>query len=210
MRFMRSMFDKGHHYVNNDLLCTFKKMKPRRSSLSLFGVFSLSSAAYLAYDFLYQPEKNDMPITSKKIFIFSDTICNIKKFNAEELLKKELIVRGGLLYRADNLNIALDGSDWIYVLRNDGKIFIEHQKRRVINHTSFGLGFSILSAGEVLIKQGKVYELNEDSGHYRPKNRVQLMEARLQELNVIFHPEYECKNYKSRPRIKKIESSKAF
>lgn len=172
-----------------------KPLKPSQYKTSItLGLFG--TAGYLLYDFKYHPGNMDIPIKPKKILYPFDQINHIKIFNLDELEKRQLVVKNGLIYRSDQDN-PLDGK-WIYVMNVDNKIYIG-EREKGINHTSLGRKLHILAAGEMTIKDGRLIELNENSGHYRPNNRVQLIEMELKKLDVILDSKYQCKNFHSRP-----------
>ena len=80
--------------------------------------------------------------------------------NSEVLTKKEysgyVMSQGGDLY--------------------SGPHFTPREKQSARYHSSYFGGEPILCAGEVLIKEGVIYEINNSSGHYRPgANNVSLM-----------------------------------
>ncbi|MDQ0783949.1 hypothetical protein QF044_003803 [Chryseobacterium sp. W4I1] len=57
----------------------------------------------------------------------------------------------------------------IFVMSEEGKIYLS-KNRQVgeFHHSSFLEGKPISAGGEILIKQGRIKEINNGSGHYRP------------------------------------------
>jgi hypothetical protein len=175
-------------------------MYTRRRIIHCFSFFAVTSAGYLSYDLNCTPIQKDIPLHPKKIFYLSDRIYKTVRFTPAELQGKELKIRNGYLYESDS-DIPLHGDDWIYIMDANQKIFIARQCRRKVNHLSIGHACMVLAAGELKVRNGKLYELNENSGHYRPKDRLSLVEDRIKMLGAEFSPEYISKNYKFRPMM---------
>jgi hypothetical protein len=189
----------AHHKVESDEHSIVKTLglglflrTAYENKYSLAGMLGFIGTSSLVSDYYSHPKNQQDCLEIKKIFYLLDTINRIKRFTNEELTKKELVVRDGLLYRADS-NHPLDNDNLIYVLLKDGRVFVETQKRNVINHSSLGSHVDVMAAGEIKISKGKVYSLDEKSGHYRPYHRVQLLEHKLKHEGAIFHSDYECK-----------------
>lgn len=57
---------------------------------------------------------------------------------------------------------------WIYVLDTGGRFYIHAKHRGSFHHSSFVGGGAVLSAGGIVVCQGRITKLTADSGHYRP------------------------------------------
>ena len=57
----------------------------------------------------------------------------------------------------------------IYIMDLRGHMYVSFEAERdVIHHSSLASGDPVLAAGEMLIFKGRVYAINNQSGHYRP------------------------------------------
>jgi hypothetical protein len=64
--------------------------------------------------------------------------------------------------------------DYMYVLKYTKEFYVFKERRGEIQHISITLGEAVLGAGEIKIKDERIVEINNLSGHYRP-TRLQLM-----------------------------------
>ncbi len=92
----------------------------------------------------------------------------------------ELTVKDGLLYDASGKLFDTTASATargqgkaIFVMDENGRIFAStYQKVGQFHHSSFLAGKPVAAAGEIIVKNGKVIALNNQSGHYRPTAEV--------------------------------------
>jgi hypothetical protein len=57
----------------------------------------------------------------------------------------------------------------IYIMDQAGQIYISfNAEKGKIHHSSLAAGLAVACAGEMIIYQGKLYYINNRSGHYRP------------------------------------------
>jgi hypothetical protein len=109
-----------------------------------------------------------------------DIQMSTRMFTAQERINKRIIISpDGLFNYAADVNalvntkgmVSHSGSNYAaYVINTKGEISLfEHigMKDRVA-HSSFFSGRSVLGAGEMKIANGKLVELTDYSGHYRP------------------------------------------
>lgn len=107
----------------------------------------------------------------------------VKYFDAEErkafrvfITPEGLFVdHQGRKIDTSNSSGALDMAIW--VLSPDKKLYLSKKyneykynpsKSTIINHSSFLSGGEVLAAGKMIIKDGKLIRVNNDSGHYKP------------------------------------------
>jgi hypothetical protein len=117
-----------------------------------------------------------------------DTLSFIS-FSKEDLAKKELQVKDKKLFLGDESTVKLDSSirfPFIYVMMPDHKIYITKPIDGKIFHSSLTQGNEPLAAGEIVIKYGYIFLINEKSGHFCPKNRAGLVVEDLQSQGYQF------------------------
>ncbi len=133
----------------------------------------------------------------------------VKRYSAEELEQKKLIVRDGILYLKNSetpmqsvyfMTDRYDGPEiFNYVMFGDGTIVIdrpEHQSPFFRSyHSSLTTMEKPIAAGEIIFSNGQVESLNEKSGHFKPKNRVQYVEQQFRSLGVQFASNYSLSTY---------------
>jgi hypothetical protein len=152
-----------------------------------------SISAYLRYDLHYSPKNSDEPLKTKTIFFIFDLINQTKKFTKEELVEREITIKEGLVFHAKSMT-PLEDNKWIYIMNKNTDMYVETPKKGFINHASLGDTQEVICAGEMKTQEGRVSLLNEKSGHYRPKNRVKLVEENLKKSGTQFHSSYTYNN----------------
>jgi hypothetical protein len=53
------------------------------------------------------------------------------------------------------------------VLDTSGRLYCHAKQRGSFHHSSFLRGGAVLSAGGIVVEQGRIMKLTADSGHYR-------------------------------------------
>lgn len=76
---------------------------------------------------------------------------------------------GQILIQDKPLNNASSRKPFIFVVSLEGNFYINEQKIHQIHHSSEFAGGTVLSAGEIQIKDGKLVKISNSSGHYGPK-----------------------------------------
>ena len=66
------------------------------------------------------------------------------------------------------------GKSFIYVLGPDKKVYTGEYNRGTFNHSSFLSGSPVMGAGELVVKDGKIVEITDKSGHYEPDDSANL------------------------------------
>lgn len=56
---------------------------------------------------------------------------------------------------------------WIYVLDTCNRLFVHAKYKGKFHHSSFLQGGAVLSAGGIVVEDGRIMKLTADSGHYR-------------------------------------------
>lgn len=101
-------------------------------------------------------------------FQISDHIRCIKSLTKDQVKKYQLISKNNNLYFKHN-SFRADGEKSLnYVLSGQGEIFAHRAIKNVFHHSSFLAGEPVACAGEITIRDGKVVDINNRSGHYRP------------------------------------------
>lgn len=57
---------------------------------------------------------------------------------------------------------------WIYVSDCEGRFYVGRKIKGHFHHSSFLAGGAIRAAGGIKVRQGKLLEINPNSGHYKP------------------------------------------
>ena len=60
----------------------------------------------------------------------------------------------------------------IFVMDPEGKLYIGSHTPGEFHHSSFLSGAPVASAGEMTVKNGKILEISNESGHYQPKQSL--------------------------------------
>ena len=99
-------------------------------------------------------------------------------FNAEQRETYRVFVSDGLLMGVHGFPIDAVRDDYttddgaalygIFAMDACGRIYLSYHHFTEFHHSSFLAGAPIASAGEMLIVDGQLLELNNSSGHYRP------------------------------------------
>lgn len=137
---------------------------------------------------------------------------NLKYYSLSELYNKRVEVRNGLLYPVNGKlplhcediydNGMLEGTQCFnYVMFKDGTLLIDQEKQMYygplkINHNSLAAAHEEpVAAGEIIIRKGRIHQLNEYSGHFKPKYRVQYVEQQLKSMGALFTNSYKIHIY---------------
>ncbi|GBB99360.1 hypothetical protein RclHR1_00350016 [Rhizophagus clarus] len=70
--------------------------------------------------------------------------------------------------RRDSTEIGPKREKWIYVTDCRGKFYVGQKIKGYFHHSSFLAGGAIQAAGGIKARQGKLLEINPNSGHYKP------------------------------------------
>jgi len=82
------------------------------------------------------------------------------------------IDKNGLLRDAEG-NLFNHDDDCIFILNENNEILIsKHNKQDEFHHSSLSAGKDVKFAGEIFVKNGKIVELTNKSGHYEPPSRI--------------------------------------
>lgn len=136
----------------------------------------------------------------------------MKYYSFIELYNKKVDVRNGLLYPVNGKvpfhcediydNGMLEGTQrFNYVMFKDGTLLIDQNKMYYDNgpfvcHSSLAAAHEEpIAAGEIIIREGRIDQLNEYSGHFKPKYRVQYVEQQLKSMGATFTRSYKIHNY---------------
>lgn len=125
----------------------------------------------------------------------------VKYLSHIELSKYELSVRNGLFYDAKNRLynsgqrvLCFGHHDSIFVISPQGRIYAcRHAVPGRFHHSSFLQGRPVATAGEVIIKQGRLKAISYMSGHYQPNthhfnqglNFLKNQGVSMQSVNVL-------------------------
>ncbi|CAG8470028.1 7381_t:CDS:2, partial [Acaulospora colombiana] len=71
---------------------------------------------------------------------------------------------------ASNSNVAVR-EKWIYVTDCEERFYVGRKQKGHFHHSSFLAGGAICAAGGIKVDQGKLLEINPNSGHYKPAQR---------------------------------------
>lgn len=138
---------------------------------------------------------------------------NLKYHSPKVLYNKRVEVREGLLYQVNGKlplhckdiydNGMFEGTQWFnYVMFKDGTLVVDQEKQMynerkpLVNHYSLAVAHEEpVAAGEIKIKEGRVDGLNEFSGHFKPKYRVQYVQEQLRSMGATFSKNFKIYNY---------------
>ncbi|CAB4429466.1 unnamed protein product [Rhizophagus irregularis] len=70
--------------------------------------------------------------------------------------------------RRESTEIGPRREKWIYVTDCSGKFYVGQKKKGHFHHSSFLAGGAICAAGGIKVREGKLLEINPNSGHYKP------------------------------------------
>lgn len=89
-----------------------------------------------------------------------------------ERVNYQLFIRNGLIYNSRGQLFHTDGKRALFVMDKEGQIYGKINRNPGIlqnfHHTSFLAGSPAASAGEITVDTGKLIEITDSSGHYRP------------------------------------------
>lgn len=114
--------------------------------------------------------------TSKQIpfFMYLEQKCNydlipeIQYFSDSKLKSCEIYIKNGLLYQSNGNLLSTDmHKEYLFILTKDNIMYGCYGNRNV-KHTSLSIGDAIKCGGALKVNNGKVQEINLDSGHYFP------------------------------------------
>lgn len=127
----------------------------------------------------------------------------MKTYSFREIEKKELVVRKGFLYQKGSNTVLhsykYDEDELIifnYIMLSNGKIIVDEQRLEKNSffspslartfHTSISRDIKPVAAGEMIFDHGRVELLNENSGHFQPKDRVHYVQEELKKMGAQF------------------------
>lgn len=70
--------------------------------------------------------------------------------------------------RRESTEIGPRREKWIYVTDCSGKFYVGQKIKGHFHHSSFLAGGAIRAAGGIKVREGKLLEINPNSGHYKP------------------------------------------
>lgn len=121
----------------------------------------------------------------------------VKYYNKRERRRFLLSVNDGKLHDSDGRPYdTTDGGPRadghaIFVMDESGRIYSSrYSKVGEFHHSSFLAGEPVAAAGTILVKNGTLHELTDDSGHYKPgKSYTMQAVEHLRSLGVKIAPE---------------------
>lgn len=99
---------------------------------------------------------------------------NVKYLTPEERQDYKLTIKDGLLYQGEELfdtsKMHSKGSigKAAFIITSEGEILAAEHKGGEFHHSSFMSGERVAMAGMIEVKDGKIMEINNVSGHYKP------------------------------------------
>jgi hypothetical protein len=105
---------------------------------------------------------SDLPGTKYRHDI---TPADVKYFTPEQQAKQRVFVKDGQLTFE---NGALGDGKWIFVVDQQGRLIVDQAVLGRTHHSSLSAGKPVLMAGELEIKNGKLSDIGNLSGHFRP------------------------------------------
>ena len=97
----------------------------------------------------------------------------IHYFTPEEREDHRVIIVGGQVYDHVGAPYQAPPNKLMYVMDKSGNFYFFNQKGHEDNrHSSVFAGAPVAGAGEIMVVNGKVAEINRDSGHYSPPQRI--------------------------------------
>jgi hypothetical protein len=116
---------------------------------------------------------------------------NVVYLSPEQRDNYELRPHDGLLFRKDGIvpvdtKLFYGNRSLLYVISPDKKIYSGRGAKYIMHHSSFLAGGDVLAAGKLIVADGKVILVSNNSGHYRPSARYLLQAIQLfHELGVL-------------------------
>ncbi|MFT4554364.1 MAG: hypothetical protein ACI9S8_003015, partial [Chlamydiales bacterium] len=103
------------------------------------------------------------------------------EFSDYELRNMELFIDpNGLATIGDQVLGSEEHHNFLFFMRCDGRIFLTPDTEAPgIYHSSLSGGYWPLAAGKMRCIMGKIIKINEDSGHYKPSNRLDFVAEAL-------------------------------
>jgi len=84
-----------------------------------------------------------------------------------------LTIRDGLIYDASGAPVETHERGTIFVMTADGRFYAKLAPEvGLFHHSSFTAGGPVAAAGELVVHAGKLEEVSDKSGHYRPPARL--------------------------------------
>lgn len=81
-------------------------------------------------------------------------------------------------------------SPYIYVMDDSGNLYVDMHVGNEVYHSSLCATGRPIAAGEIVVYDGVILMMNEESGHYAPKNRVQGAVEFLKKEKGMRFPKY--------------------
>ncbi|CAI9769491.1 unnamed protein product [Fraxinus pennsylvanica] len=126
----------------------------------------------------------------------------VKYFGQEERKKYEyVVVEGKILHNMTRkpLHHGSPQLKYIFVVSTSKKLYIGEKEKGIFHHSSFLAGEATLTAGRLLVEDGKLKRISPSSGHYKPtedslerflsilkENGVNLEEVQIRKANEDF------------------------
>ena len=110
-----------------------------------------------------------------KLFFFSQQ-KGVVYLDRHERTQYKLNIREDVIYQGND-SLPFDTTNFkgklqgyaAYVVDKKGNIYVGEHKTGTMHHSSFVAGSSVISAGMIKVKKGKISAINHHSGHYIPK-----------------------------------------
>lgn len=99
----------------------------------------------------------------------------VQYLNEADQHNNQLVIRDGLLYLGDELfdtsNMRGKNSQGkaAYVITEDGNILAAEHQGGIFHHSSFTSASRVKSAGMIEVVNGKIIQMDNESGHYQPQ-----------------------------------------
>ncbi len=160
------IFEEGEWAMHGEDLLAFAKEKykfdvdPKDPGKTFYGIKKIVK------DFLSNP----VQLKAAKEFFGG---LNLIYMNAEQRAEWQLLVWNDAFYLGDKKVNTFKGSQrspWLYAMSPEGALFAhppQHSREKgTIHHSSFLAGKDALCAGEIMIADGRLIEISNESGHY--------------------------------------------
>jgi len=93
-------------------------------------------------------------------------ITPITYYKQDELVNKRAYVHDGKF--ADSHGVPLGDGKYIFVVDHDGHLIVDRPNKGKVHHSSLSAGKPVLMAGEFEIWGDSLYQITNQSGHFRP------------------------------------------
>ena len=136
-------------------------------------LFAFAWATFPGNSFAEEPKDVPHPISMRAEYVGEDKrgIDPVFYIRENQIHQYEVKFDGGKLL--DHEGKIINSYQWnlpsLYVITEDQKFYLSlYQKHNQFHHSSISGGKKVLSAGQILVKDGKVIAIDRQSGHYFP------------------------------------------